>query len=175
MATVYQLLSVLSIIPIWSALHFKENLIFYINKVTVKVGNMMEDLLHLEFSKNQINALSSLALAHVGDGVYELMCRSYLCCQGDHTVKNLHKDSVQLVKAPTQAAFADKIKPFLSEEETDFFRRGKNAHTHAAPKSASRAEYAKATGLETLFGALYLLGRTDRLQELFDVMMKEEA
>ena len=135
----------------------------------------MENYFDMRLTPLQVNAISNLGLAHVGDGVYELMCRAYLCSKGDHTVKNLHKDSVQLVKAPTQAAFADKIKPFLTEEETDFFRRGKNAHTHAAPKSASRAEYAKATGLETLFGALYLLGRTERLQELFDTMMKEEA
>lgn len=135
----------------------------------------MENYFQMNFTLQQVNAVSNLGLAHVGDGVYELMCRTYLCARGDHTVKNLHKDSVQLVKAPTQAAFADKIKPFLTEEETDFFRRGKNAHTHAAPKSASRAEYAKATGLETLFGALYLLGRTQRLQELFTIMMKEDA
>lgn len=135
----------------------------------------MENYFQMNFTLQQVNAISNLGLAHVGDGVYELMCRAYLCSHGDHTVKNLHRDSVQLVKAPTQAAFADKIKPVLTEEETDFFRRGKNAHTHAAPKSASRAEYAKATGLETLFGALYLLGRTDRLQELFELMMKEEA
>ena len=55
-----------------------------------------------------------------------------------------------------------------------FFRRGKNTHTHAAPKAATRKEYATATGLETLFGALYLLGRKDRLQELFLIMMNEE-
>ena len=134
----------------------------------------MENYFEMQLTPMQVNAISNLGLAHVGDGVYELMCRAYLCAKGDHTVKNLHKDSVQLVKAPTQAAFADKIKPFLSEEERDYFRRGKNAHTHAAPKSASRAEYAKATGLEALFGALYLLGRTDRLNELFAIMMKED-
>lgn len=134
----------------------------------------MENYFEMQLTPLQVNAISNLGLAHVGDGVYELMCRAYLCAKGDHTVKNLHKDSVQLVKAPTQAAFADKIKPFLSEEEMDYFRRGKNAHTHAAPKSASRAEYAKATGLEALFGALYLLGRTDRLNELFAIMMKED-
>ena len=134
----------------------------------------MENYFEMQLTPLQVNAISNLGLAHVGDGVYELMCRAYLCAKGDHTVKNLHKDSVQLVKAPTQAAFADKIKPFLTEEEMDYFRRGKNAHTHAAPKSASRAEYAKATGLEALFGALYLLGRTDRLNELFAIMMKED-
>lgn len=134
----------------------------------------MENYFEMRLTPLQVNAISNLGLAHMGDGVYELMCRAYLCANGDHTVKNLHKDAVQLVKAPTQAAFADKIKPILTEEEMDYFRRGKNAHTHAAPKSASRAEYAKATGLEALFGALYLLGRTDRLNELFAIMMKED-
>ncbi len=135
----------------------------------------MENYFQPEFDIRQVNAISNLGLAHIGDGVYELMCRTYLCASGDQTVLKLHKDTVSLVKAPTQAAFADKIKPHLTEEEQDFFRRGKNAHTHAAPKSASRAEYAKATGLETLFGALYLLGRQDRLNELFSIMMKEDA
>lgn len=135
----------------------------------------LENYFQMNFTVQQVNAITNLGLAHMGDGVYELMCRAHLCAAGDQTVLKLHKDTVKLVKAPTQAAFADKIKPFLTEEELGFFRRGKNAHTHAAPKSASRAEYAKATGLEALFGALYLLGRTDRLQELFDMMMKEDA
>ena len=135
----------------------------------------MENYFQMHFTVQQVNAISNLGLAHVGDGVYELMCRTHLCAAGDQTVLKLHRDTVSLVKAPTQATFADKIKPLLTEEELGFFRRGKNAHTHAAPKSASRAEYAKATGLEALFGALYLLGRTDRLQELFNVMMKEDA
>ena len=134
----------------------------------------MENYFQMNLSKQDINAFSNLGLAHIGDGVYELLCRSYLCAKGEHTVGQLHKDTVQLVKAPTQAAFADKLKPFLTEEEMDYFRRGKNAHTHAAPKSASRIEYAKATGLEALFGALYLLGRTQRLNELFGIMMKED-
>ena len=134
----------------------------------------MENYFQMTYTPRQVNEVTNLGLAHIGDGVYELLCRTYLCNRGDHTVKNLHKDSVQLVKAPTQAAFADKIKPYLTEQEMDYFRRGKNAHTHAAPKSASRAEYAKATGLEALFGALYLLGQRQRLNELFGIMMKED-
>jgi len=134
----------------------------------------LENYFQMNLDIRQVNAISSLGLAHMGDGVYELMCRAYLCDAGDKTVLNLHKDTVSLVKAPTQAAFADKVKPHLTEEELGFFRRGKNAHTHAAPKSASRAEYAKATGLEALFGALFLLGRTERLNELFAIMMKED-
>ena len=134
----------------------------------------MENYFQMNFTPQQINAISNLGLAHMGDAVFEILCRSYLCAKGDQTVLKLHKDTVSLVKAPTQAAFADKINPLLTEEEQGFFRRGKNAHTHAAPKSASRAEYAKATGLEALFGALYLLGRTQRLNELFAIMMKED-
>ncbi|MBQ3492307.1 MAG: ribonuclease III [Oscillospiraceae bacterium] len=129
----------------------------------------------MDLTLQQVNAISNLGLAHIGDGVYELMCRAHLCASGEQTVLKLHKDTVSLVKAPAQAAFADKLKPFLTEEELDFFRRGKNAHTHASPKSATRAEYAKATGLEALFGALYLLGRTGRLNELFAIIMKEDA
>ena len=128
----------------------------------------------MNFTPAQVNAISNLGLAHVGDGVYELMCRTYLCVTGDKTVLKLHRDSVELVKATTQAKFAQKLQSYLTEEEQDYFRRGKNAHTHAAPKSASRREYALATGLETLFGALYLLGRTDRLNELFAILMNEE-
>ena len=135
----------------------------------------MENLFQMNFTPAQVKELSSLGLAHMGDGVYELMCRAYLCAAGDQTVLKLHRDTVALVKAPTQAKFADKVKPFLTEEELGFFRRGKNAHTHAAPKAATRIEYAKATGLEALFGALYLLGRTDRLNELFAMMMKEDG
>ena len=134
----------------------------------------MENLFEMNFTAAQVNAISNLGLAHIGDGVYELLCRTYLCAKGDQTVLKLHKDTVALVKAPTQAKFADKLKPHLTEEEFSYYRRGKNAHTHAAPKSATRAEYARATGLETLFGALYLLGRTQRLNELFQIMMEEE-
>ena len=133
----------------------------------------MENLFNMNMDKRQIDAISNLGLAHIGDGVYELMCRSWLCARGEHTLKRLHLDSVQLVKAPTQAKFADKLKPHLTEEEYAYFRRGKNAHTHAAPKSATPQEYSKATGLETLFGALYLAGKTDRLNELFSLMIEK--
>ena len=133
----------------------------------------MENLFEIAMEPAQVKAITNLGLAHVGDGVYELLCRSYLVSKGGKTVLKLHKDTVELVKAPTQAKFADKIKPILTEEEMDYFRRGKNAHTHAAPKSATPQEYAKATGFETLFGALYLLGRRQRLMELFAACMEE--
>ena len=133
----------------------------------------MENYFQIRMDKKKIDAISNLGLAHMGDGVYELLCRSYLCAKGNLTVKQLHRQAVELVRAPKQAQFADKIQPFLTEEEKDYYRRGKNAHSHAAPKSATPQQYAKATGLETLFGALYLSGQTDRLNELFQIMMED--
>ena len=132
----------------------------------------MENYFQITMSKREIDAISNLGLAHLGDAVYEILCRSYLCATGDHTVKRLHRDAVALVKAPTQAKLMDAILPHLTEEELSYFRRGKNAHSHAAPKSATPQEYAKATGLETLFGALWLAGQQGRLNELFTMMME---
>ena len=133
----------------------------------------MENLFEMNMGPAQVNAISNLGLAHIGDGVYELLCRSYLCSQGEKTLEQLHKKTVALVKAPTQAAFADKLLPLLSEEERSYYRRGKNAHVHAVPKSCTPADYAKATGLEALFGALYLAGKTDRINELFKTVMED--
>ena len=78
-----------------------------------------------------------------------------------------------MVKATSQAKFMDKLLPRLTEEEKAFYRRGKNSHVHAVPDSCTPAEYAKATGLEALFGALYLLGETDRINVLFVTVMEE--
>ena len=102
----------------------------------------MENYFQMDFTPKAVNVLSNLALAHLGDGVFSLLCRAYLCKKGDKSVKRLHLDSIALVKAPTQAAFAEKILPSLTEAEADYYRRGKNAHTHAAPKYASPKEYA---------------------------------
>ena len=132
----------------------------------------MENLFEMQMTPAQVKEITNLGLAHIGDGVYELLCRSYLVNKGGKTVLKLHKDTVELVKAPTQAKFAEKLKPMLTEEEQDYFRRGKNTHTRTAPKSSTPQEYAKATGFETLFGALYLMGRKERLMELFAICME---
>lgn len=134
----------------------------------------MENYFQIQMDEAQVNAISNLALAHIGDAVYELMCRSHLCLQGGKTVQRLHRQTVEMVNAPAQARFVQKLLPHLTAQEQDFYRRGKNTHSHAAPKAATAKEYAQATGLETLFGALYLLGRTQRLNELFALMMQPE-
>ena len=133
----------------------------------------MDNLFDMKMEPAQVNAITNLGLAHIGDGVYELLCRSWLISRGGKTVLKLHNATVELVKAPTQAKFADKLKPVLTEEEMDYFRRGKNTHTRTAPKSSTPQEYAKATGFEALFGALYLLGRKERLMELFEICMED--
>ena len=133
----------------------------------------MENYFHMNMDKKDIDAISNLGLAHIGDAVFELLCRSFLCRSGKKTVDALHKQTVQLVKAPAQAEFADKLLPKLTEEELAYYRRGKNSHVHAVPKSATPAQYAKATGVEALFGALYLMGRTERLNELFKIVIEE--
>ena len=131
----------------------------------------MEHFFQMNMDKQDIDAISNLGLAHVGDAVFELLCRSYLCAKGGKNVGNLHRDTVAMVKAPSQAKFAEKLLPHLTEDELAHYRRGKNAHVHAVPKGATPAEYAKATGLEALFGWLYLSGQTDRLNELFQLLI----
>ena len=134
----------------------------------------MENYFKMNFTPAEVNAISNLGLAHMGDCVFEILCRGYLCSRGDKTVDKLHRDTIHMVKAASQARFVDKLLPLLTEEELSYYRRGKNSHVHAVPKSATPQEYAKATGLEALFGALYLMGRTDRLNELFQTVMEAQ-
>ena len=131
------------------------------------------DYFHLNQSNDQICAISSLGLAHIGDCVYELMIRSWLCLHGKATNRGLHKATVKYVSAPAQAKAADKILSQLTQEEADVFRRGRNSNTHTIPKAATREEYQTATAMEALFGYLWLRGETARLNELFEAMMEE--
>lgn len=131
------------------------------------------DYFRLNRSADEIRAVSNLGLAHVGDCVFELMVRSWLCIHGKATNRGLHKATVKFVAAPAQAAAAAKIVPLLSEEEADVFRRGRNSSPHTIPKAASREEYQMATALEALFGYLWLKGENERLNELFEIMMEE--
>ena len=126
----------------------------------------------MKMEKAQIDAISNLGLAHMGDCVFEILCRAYLCAKGEKTVDKLHRDTINMVKATSQAAFADKMLPLLTEEELAYYRRGKNSHVHAVPKSAAPAQYAKATGVEALFGYLFLSGQKERANEIFNLVME---
>ena len=132
----------------------------------------MENYFALRLREDDIRAISSIGLAHLGDAVYELLVRAYLCAQGKATGRGLHRAAVELVKAPAQARLADRILPLLMEEELAVFKRGRNANVNTIPHSASRTDYLKATALECLFGYLYLQGATGRINELFNAMME---
>ena len=132
----------------------------------------MTDYFSVSLPEDDVRAISSVGLAHLGDAVYELLVRSWLCVHGKATGRGLHRATVALVCAAKQAEFADKLLPLLSEEEMDVFRRGRNANVHTVPHSADRAAYQKATALEALFGWLYLRGDKARINALFDAMME---
>ena len=134
----------------------------------------MTDYFNVRLPDDEIRAISSIGLAHLGDGVYELLVRAWLCAHGRATGKGLHRAAVELVKAPAQAERAERILPLLTEEEAAVYKRGRNAHVHTVPHSARRADYLKATALECLLGDLYLRGRRERINELFTIMMEEE-
>ena len=134
----------------------------------------MTDYFAVRLPEDDIRAISSIGLAHIGDGVYELLVRTYLCAHGKATGKGLHRATVELVCAPKQAELSARILPLLTEAEHDVFRRGRNANVHSVPQHASRAEYQQATALEALFGWLWLHNDHGRINELFAVMMEEE-
>lgn len=133
----------------------------------------MTDYFNLNFEDEEIRKISNLGLAHLGDAVYELMVRSWLCIHGKCTSRGLHSAAITYVSAPAQAKAVRKLLDILTEEERDVYRRGRNTHVNSIPHNASHEEYHAATGLEALFGYLYLKGRTERLNELFNEIMAE--
>ena len=118
-------------------------------------------------SDADVGAYSTLALAHIGDGVYELMMRTALAQSGVTGAAHLHRETVHRVNAPAQAAAVAHILDWLTEQELAVFKRGRNAKVNGIPQKAEVAEYHAATGLEALFGWLWLKGETARLIELF--------
>ncbi len=118
--------------------------------------------------------LSTAALAFVGDAVYSLMVRERLCCTSRSGADVLHKKAVQQVRCAAQSEAIKKVLTMLTEEEQAVFNRGRNAHSSHVPKNAAVADYRAATGVETLFGYIYMCGRTERLRELFDAMQQTE-
>ena len=134
----------------------------------------MGDYLSPDFEKAP-GEMSALALAHVGDAVFELMARTYLCTQGVLTAKKLHNGTVAMVSATAQAEAAERILPLLTEEELAVYKRGRNTHTNSVPKGCSLKQYHNATGLEALFGFLYISGNTKRLNSLFEIIISHNS
>ena len=121
---------------------------------------------------NATDDFSPLTLAFVGDGVYDLLVREYLVRQANRPVGELNKIKVAMVNCKSQAQFAAKLMPYLTEKETAVYKRGRNAAPKSTAKNGTIAEYHSATGLECLFGYLHLNGESARLEELF-ALIKE--
>ena len=118
--------------------------------------------------------LSPLVLAYIGDAVYELMVRTKILESGNAPVQKLHQMTVHHVCASAQADGYHQIESMLTEEETAIFRRGRNTHNNI-PKNADPATYRAATGLEALFGYLYVKGDTPRLEQLFSMIWSDRS
>jgi ribonuclease-3 family protein len=121
------------------------------------------------------NSLSPLTLAFVGDCVFELFVREKLVCEGNCPVNTLHQRSVRRVCCTAQARDCSVLTPLLTEEEITVLHRGRNSHTNHVPKNAKVADYHAATGLECLFGYLYLQGKMDRLRVLFQALLDADS
>lgn len=111
---------------------------------------------------------SPLALAYIGDGVYEIFIRTYVINKGNRQVNKMHKASRELVRASSQAKIYYLIEDLLTEEEDAVLKRGRNAKSVSVPKNGDVTEYRHATGLEALIGYLYIEGRIERIKELID-------
>lgn len=135
---------------------------------------MEENLKFLEvknYKESEVRELSPLALAYIGDACFEILVRSEILDVRKNPNK-LHRESIRFVRAKSQRELIEKVEDKLTEEEMKIFKRGRNAKSHTVPKNADPIDYRMATGLEALFGYLYLLKRYDRIREIFEEMIR---
>jgi len=137
-----------------------------VSLTTTFLGDVLSDYLRPHMD-GELQGISVPGLAHIGDAVFELMVRTWLCEHGASTAKGLHGGSVSFASAKAQAVAAERILPELSEDELAVYKRGRNTRLNSIPRGSTLEEYHAATGLEALFGYLYLSGKTERLNELF--------
>lgn len=121
---------------------------------------------YFHISDIDIRTYSPLALAYIGDGIYDLAIRSIIVGHGNTKASQLHQHTSHLVKAHTQSAMMEYLLPVLTEEEEDYYRRGRNAKSPTMAKNATMGDYRRATGFEALMGYLYLTDRFERMLEL---------
>ena len=131
---------------------------------SIKIPSLMKEALQLE--PIDVCSYSPLALAYMGDAVYEVLIRTRVMNRGSMQVNKMHKKSVSLVKAEAQARMIQALQEELTEEETAVYKRGRNAHSASSAKNASIRDYRMATGFEALVGYLYLTGQYERLLKL---------
>ena len=126
-------------------------------------------------TEKELNQYSPLTLAFMGDAVYETLVREKIVAGANMPVRRLHDLTIERVCAEFQAAAVKRLTDggYLTEEEQDIFRRGRNAGGVTAPKHSTVGEYRAATGLECLFGYLHLAGRSSRIREIFELIWQE--
>lgn len=117
--------------------------------------------------------LNSLALAFIGDTIFDLLTRGMIIAEGNAPVNTMHKKAKSIVNATSQSKMYSAIENKLTEEELGVLKRGRNAKSHTSAKNQSIIDYRRATGVEALFGYLYLKGEYDRIEELYNVGLKE--
>ena len=128
----------------------------------------------VDMKKEEINQISPVVLAYVGDAVFELALRSYLVREDRKALKDLHNKATQMARAESQACFLKSLLEHLTEEELAVVRRGRNAKSRSFPKRTKVTEYRMSTGLEALLGYLYLKGDLERLEELLSLVWQEK-
>lgn len=139
------------------------------------MNNLLENSIDfVRLSEIEIKMLNPLIWAYIGDSVYEMYVRSFIISDTKRTVFNLHKKSIKYVKAAAQSAHLELIAPFLTEEENDIVRRGRNSKANHLPKNANVIDYRRATAFEALIGYLYLLKRFDRLGDIIRIVLTAE-
>ena len=143
----------------------------YLNEKETLLSNLFSSQ---KLSKTEAKQFSPLTLAFLGDAVYSLLVREMLLKTANRPTNALHKESIKLVNANCQAEMIKKVLPLLTEEEDAIFKRGRNAHSGHVPKNQSDADYRYATGLETLYGYLYLIGDFERIMYIFNISTGEE-
>lgn len=131
------------------------------------------DLLKGSFTKQDARNLNPLVLAFVGDGIYEIFVRAFIVSKNrEMNVHKLHIKAISYVKAHDQSGFMMAIMDELTEEETNIYKRGRNAKSGTVPKNAKVSEYRTATGFEALFGYLYLTEQKDRINYFLEMIVK---
>ncbi|MCM1387166.1 MAG: ribonuclease III [Bacillus sp. (in: Bacteria)] len=137
------------------------------------IGILEAIKLKFDCKEVDIKTYSPLTLAYIGDAVYDLIIRSIVVERANRPANSLHKIVIRYVNAKTQARMIEAVEEELSEEEAAIYHRGRNAKSYTHAKNASIAEYRKATGLEALFGYLYLQNRMDRLLALIETAFEK--
>ena len=128
----------------------------------------IEEFIPINKNPEEINQISPLVWAYVGDCVYELYIRTYLVDTTNLKPHKLHIESIKYVKAGAQAKFLEEFYDFLTDEEKDIVRRGRNANNHHLPKNSNVQEYMYSTAFEGLIGYLYLCKKYDRVKEIIE-------